>query len=59
MNMPQMQLDTLPLETTQAAIQTTTIDFLANDGYMLTGLLYTPQTIKARIVVACATRHSK
>ena len=55
MNMPQMQLDTLPLETTQASIQTTTIDFLANDGYMLTGLLYTPQTIKARIVVACAT----
>ena len=55
MNMPQMQLDTLPLETTQAAIQTTTIDFLANDGYMLTGILYTPKTVKSRIVVACAT----
>ena len=55
MNMPQTQLNKIQLNTTQTAFESNTIDFLAHDGYMLTGILYTPKTIKARIVVACAT----
>ena len=55
MNMPQTQLNKIQLNTTQTAFESTTIDFLAHDGYMLTGILYTPKTVKARIVVACAT----
>ena len=55
MNMPQTQLNKIQLNTTQTAFESTSIDFLAHDGYMLTGILYTPKTVKARIVVACAT----
>ena len=55
MNVPQTQLNKIQLNTTQTAFESTTIDFLAHDGYMLTGILYTPKTVKARIVVACAT----
>ena len=55
MNMPQTQLNKIQLNTTQTAFESTSIDFLAHDDYMLTGILYTPKTVKARIAVACAT----
>ena len=39
----------------QGKVQVETVQFLAEDGYTLTGKLYRSEYAKANIVIACAT----